>query len=329
MKLGTIMAASALLTLPALADDYPGVILSNDSVTLGVHLPDRERGAYRATRFDHAGLIHSVRYQGLEYFGPWRNAEDDPNSHEFVNGPADTFNVMGYGESDSFVRLGVGVLNKPAGETEFRWDHTYEIADFGQWHHLQSEDAISFEQVLNGPDGWAWTYRKTVRLLEDGFRLEYELNNRGQQAIDLSPESYNHNFYVFGDHSVDDQYRVEIPYPIQLSAERWGQPQELDPRVHLSNGPDGGRVTLSGAIDGDTAIYQIFEGSESVSDHQITVRHISKETGEERGIHLSMDLPMKQLVVWTNGTALSPENFISLVVPAGERRQWQAQYRLF
>eukprot|EP00931_Biecheleriopsis_adriatica_P061795 TRINITY_DN37175_c0_g1_i1.p1 TRINITY_DN37175_c0_g1~~TRINITY_DN37175_c0_g1_i1.p1 ORF type:complete len:320 (+),score=40.18 TRINITY_DN37175_c0_g1_i1:76-960(+) len=291
--------------------DFPMVTLKNADVELAIHLPNLEEGSYRATRFDHAGLIHSVRYRGMEYFSQWLDAPHDPFSHEAVNGPVDSYGVLGYGDSDSFVRIGVGVLSKPAGETEFRWNHTYEITDFGTWQWKVNDKSIQFEQVISGPDGWAFVYRKTVHLTQHGFRLEYHLNNTGSQ--DITTDVYNHNFVSFENLPMDSQYVLEVPYNLTAA--------KVDPRVQLQ----GGELQLLVPIlTQEENLFMQLNGSPHISDHRIAVRHSSSG----RGLEISMDQPMSRLVVWANNRALAPENFIDVHVPAKESRHWCAEYKL-
>lgn len=292
--------------------DFPQVSLKNGAVEMTIFLPDLEHGSYRSTRFDHAGLIHSLRYKGMEYFGPWLKNKHDPYSHEAVNGPADSYGVLGYGDTDSFVRVGVGILAKPVGERQFSWNRTYEIEDFGRWEWKECGDAIHFEQRVEGPDGWAFVYRKTVQLTQEGFRLQYELCNNGER--DINTEVYNHNFLAFGKFPVDSQYSVEVPYALRAA--------KLDPRVSL----DGGRLSLHSAIgdEDETRLFMQMDGSKQIIDHRIAIRHASSC----RSLEISMDRPLKRLVVWANDQAIAPENFVDVHVPAGETRHWSAEYKV-
>jgi len=275
---------------------------------MAIYLPNLDQGSYRATRFDHAGLIHSLRYRGMEYFGQWLKAEHDPFSHEAVNGPVDSYGVLGYGDSDSFVRVGVGVLAKPAGESEFCWDHTYKIMDFGTWQWEQHEDSIHFEQIIDGPDGWAFIYRKAVVLTQDGFRLQYELQNTGSREIEM--DVYNHNFLAFDSFPMDSQYSLEVPFELKTA--------DTDPRIQLQ----GGRLQLLTAIY-DKALFMRMNGSPQVTDHKITVSHSSG-----RALQVSMDQPLSRMVVWANDRAIAPENFIDIHVPVKETRHWSAEYKV-
>ena len=111
---------------------YPSTEIANDQVSMKIYLPDKERGLYRATRFDWSGVIGSVQYQGHEYFGYWKDTHD-PMVHEDLTGPVEGYIEpgLGYKEAkpgDGFIRIGVGIIEKPD-ETEYRMFDTYKILD--------------------------------------------------------------------------------------------------------------------------------------------------------------------------------------------------------
>ena len=56
---------------------------------------------------------------------------------------------------------------------------------------------VEFSQELTGPSGYAYAYRKTVRLAKDQPRmtLEHSLKNTGRRVIESNV--YNHNFFVY------------------------------------------------------------------------------------------------------------------------------------
>jgi hypothetical protein len=98
-------------------DTPPQVEISNGLVKAKVWIPDPEKGYYRGTRFDWAGVISSLKYKGHEYFGVWKGTSEP---HNEIVGPAESFTandkVLGYNEAkvgDTFMRIGVGLCEKP------------------------------------------------------------------------------------------------------------------------------------------------------------------------------------------------------------------------
>src|SRR5882724_11529590 len=135
MKLLLTMFA---MTMLANAAEVPEATISNGTIKARFYLPDAERGYYRGTRFDWAGVIPSLEYKGHNYFGVWFDRYD-PKLHDAITGPVEEFvtgdSALGYDEAkvgDKFVRIGVGALRKPQ-DTRFERFKTYEIVDNGKW----------------------------------------------------------------------------------------------------------------------------------------------------------------------------------------------------
>src|ERR1043166_5238617 len=172
MRLSILFCLSVGLAGHALmAAGYPEAEISNGLIRAKLLLPDPERGSYRGTRFDWSGIISSLQYQGHEYFGRWYERHD-PKIHDAITGPVEEFRTndsgLGYDEAKTggtFVRIGVGTVRKPE-EEAYRPFETYEIVDPGKWKVKKHKDSIEFTHELNGGNGYAYVYRKTVRLVQ-------------------------------------------------------------------------------------------------------------------------------------------------------------------
>src|SRR5262249_25618630 len=154
------------------------------------YLPDAQQGYYRATRFDWAGVISSLEFRGHNFFGQWFERYD-PKIHDAITGPVEEFLTKGAGlgfdeakPGESFVKIGVGAVRKPD-QPQFRQFQTYEIADSGKWSTRKGPDWIEFTQELSDTGGYAYVYKKTVRLTKDQpeLVLEHNLKNTGRKAI--------------------------------------------------------------------------------------------------------------------------------------------------
>jgi len=189
-----------------LAEDYPKAEISNGLIRAEVMLPDPQNGSYRGTRFDWSGVISSLQFSGHEYFGRWYERHD-PKLHDAITGPVEAFQTndkgLGYDEAKAggtFIRIGIGTLRKPE-EKDYRPYDTYEIVDSGKWTTRKHKDRIEFTQRLKSDQGYAYVYRKTVRLVKGKpqLLLEHSLKNTGSKVIETN--QYNHNFFVI-DHEV-------------------------------------------------------------------------------------------------------------------------------
>jgi hypothetical protein len=196
------------------AAKVPEAEISNGLVRAKLYLPDARSGFYCGTRFDWSGVIYNLEYRGHNYFGPWfkthdpgiRDIEFKPDINGFAAGtpsasmgPVEEFsNPIGYSEAaagGTFIKVGVGILRKPD-EPKYAWYTRYEIVDPGQWTVHTRPDAVEFLHEVKGTSGYAYAYRKTVRLSKGKpeLVLEHSLKNTGKQRIETPV--YAHNFFV-------------------------------------------------------------------------------------------------------------------------------------
>ena len=76
-------------------------ILKNDKLKVKVYLPDAEKGFYRGTRFDWAGVFGEIEFAGHKIFGPWKDTHD-PTNHDDIIGPCEEFGIdkpLGYDDA--------------------------------------------------------------------------------------------------------------------------------------------------------------------------------------------------------------------------------------
>jgi hypothetical protein len=188
--------------------------ISSSSIRATLYLPDAQSGYYRGTRFDWSGVIASLKWNGHEYFGQWFDRYD-PKIHDAITGPVEEFltgeSGLGYAEAkpgETFVRIGVGAVRKPV--DRLRRFETYEIVDPGKWTVNKATDRIEFVHELGDTSGYAYVYRKTVRLIKDTLVLEHRLKNTGRKAIATSV--YNHNFFTMDRQTTGPDIVVRFPF---------------------------------------------------------------------------------------------------------------------
>jgi hypothetical protein len=191
------------------AADPPQKEISGGGIRAKINLPDIKDGYYKSTRFDWAGQIFSLEYGGHNYYGPWYTLRREGvrdfiyEGNEIVvggpssaTGPAEEYSVLGYDEAQpggAFVKIGIGAL-KRTDTTGYDRYKFYQVADPGKWEIRSGPNFIEFTQTLNGPSGYAYVYRKAVRLAADKpeMTLEHSLKNTGARPI--VGAVYNHNF---------------------------------------------------------------------------------------------------------------------------------------
>jgi hypothetical protein len=283
---------------------------------VSLHLPDAEHGYYRGTRFDWSGLIEAVEYAGHRFYGPLHE-EHDPHVHDCVGGPAEEFAMfhpMGFDEAapgESFVKVGVGLLERSTPDA-YCFDGNYRMVRPGDWTVDREPTAATFTHTLEGERGWAYRYRKTVRL-EDGepaFTIHHVLENLGDKTIDI--DHYSHNFTIIDDVPYGPDYTVEVPFatdaPVALGHHAWF----LDDRIHVEKPLEDG--VLWGPL---------FEGTDPGTHNAAIVRN--RKTGAS--VSFRGDAPITRMVFWAVERAACPEPFIHIYLEPGQTKEWSTTYR--
>jgi hypothetical protein len=308
------MLARRMVT--SLGDDFPRMELSSGELAVSLYLPDAERGYYRGTRFDHAGIVRRVEHAGHRFYAPLYPVHD-PHRHDSICGPVDEFAMfepMGFAEAEEgepFVKIGVGLLRKGSSDT-YRFDGRYPVARFGAWETEGGGDRVSFTQELRGGRGWAYRYVKTVRLLpgEPVMALERHLENRGDRTIDIV--QYNHNFTLIDGLPYGPGYRVMFPFeaatPRRIQDVGWFR---------------GHAIELDRPLGQRSLWLPVFEGDDPGGYHAARICNL--ESGA--AVELNGDAPITRMVFWAVERAVCPEPFLRVHLPPGASMTWTTRYR--
>lgn len=306
--------------LPA-QEPPPQVLLRNRSATARVYLPDAWKGYYRATRFDWSGQVFSLRTRNHEYFGQWYDSVD-PLRHDSIMGPVEEFRTggaaLGYAEAAAggeFVRIGVGILRKPD-DRPFETFRTYEIVDAGQWKIRRARAWVEFTHMIRPANGYAYEYRKKVRLVRQKPQLviEHTLKNTGAKAIET--DQYNHNFFVIDGLSLGPGVRVIFPFDLQEV--RTFSADFVENR--------GNRIEIVKEIPAGASAIGEFRGfSSRAADYDIRVEHEAAGAG----VRIRGSLPLVRLVFWCMRRTFCPEPYVHLSIPPGRQISWRLTYDFY
>lgn len=317
------LAALCLLAGLALPGQTPPpqAFIKNRSLTARIYLPDAVNGYYRATRFDWSGQVFSLRTLHHEYFGQWFERYD-PLLHDSIMGPVEEFrtgsSALGYDEAPvggEFVRIGVGILRRPdAGP--FQPFRTYEIVDPGVWRVRAGRSWVEFQHSIRPANGYAYVYRKVVRLVKQQPKMEigHTLLNTGAKTIETA--QYNHNFFVIDGLPAGPGVSVEFPF-------------ELETVRPFSAGfvrNSGRRIEIVEEIpEGRSAIGEFRGFSSDARDYEIRVAHAPAGAG----VRIRGSLPLERLVFWCTRRTFCPEPYVRLSVPPGRRVSWKLTYEFY
>lgn len=315
------LIAAMMMPLAQSQTQFPQTEISNGKITARFLLPDAERGYYRGTRFDWSGAISSLKTAHHEYFGQWFPTYD-PKIHDAIMGPVEEFvkgdTAIGYGEDagGTFLRIGVGIVRKPAGEAKYERFKTYEIVDPGKRSLRQGKDWIEFTHDVAGAGGYGYHYTKTVRLKKNQnvMVIEHALKNTGTKPIVTS--QYDHNFFVIDGQPSGPGNRVQFTFPLKPDNFNSGgavqvQGKEISYLKELQTGQSAfGEFTGFGA---------------TASDYDIRLEHGKAGAG----VHITGSLPLSKLVFWSIRTTFCPEAYVDLNIAPGAEMKWTYTYEFY
>jgi hypothetical protein len=300
------------------APQFPQAELANSSIRATLYLPNAQAGYYRGTRFDWSGVISSLKWNGHEYFGPWFERHD-PKIHDAISGPVEEFLTndagLGYAEAkpgESFVRIGVGAVKKPD-EPAYRRFETYEIVDPGEWTVKKGANQIEFVHELRGTAGYAYVYRKTLRLLKDSLVLEHRLKNTGRKPI--STLVYNHNFFTLDRQPTGPDIVVRFPFA----------PKAARALNDLAETRDKDVVFLKDFAKGQTVFTEVEGFGATAKDYDFRIEN--RKTGA--GVHIIGDRPLAKLLFWSANLTVCPEPYVDASVEPGKETSWRITYQFY
>jgi len=308
----------SILLVQAAAPAAPQATISAGQSRATLYLPDATTGYYRGTRFDWSGSVASLDWQKHSYFGQWFE-KYDPRLHDAITGPVEEFltgeTALGYAEAapgGTFVRIGIGVLRKPA-EASFQRFGRYEIVDPGTWQTHAGKDRIEFVHTLKDGTGYAYTYRKTLRLSGESLIIEHELKNTGRKPI--ATTVYDHNFFTLDGKTTGPDNVVRFPFAVKAS-------RPLNGMLEIR----GRELAIARAFEPKENIFTELEGfGPAASDYGFEMEN--RATGA--GVRVSSDRPLAKLVFWSAYRTVCPEPYIDASVEPGRATSWRITYTFY
>jgi hypothetical protein len=311
----------------------PQIEISNQAIRARLYLPDSAEGFYRATRFDWSGVIHSLVYQGHDYYGPWFS-QFDPSVRDFTHrdgqivvgsvsamtGPVEEFQrPVGYDAAaagGTFIKVGVGVLRKPddANYVAFK---PYEIVDSGKWKVNKKADSVEFVQELNdSPSGYGYVYSKTIRLTPGKAEMvmSHRLTNTGRQRIQTNV--YNHNFLVLDRLPPGPDYTITVPYEIKTT-------RPPDPQFAAIR---GNRIAYAKALENQERVaFPILGFGPDAKDYDFRIENAKAGAG----MRITGDRPLSNVALWSIRSVLAVEPFLDVVAEPGKDFTWSYTYTYY
>jgi len=316
------IAPPANSTSPASAlDNLPSKTISNGIVSAKVYLPDAF-GFYRATRFDHAGMITHITYKNYDYGKYWfvktspnvQNFTYDAdglvaNNNNIAAGPVEEFGENGFeagGVNGRFLKLGVGILQRNT--QKYDRFHTYPILNGGKRTTSATKNSIRFTQTVSGDaSGYGYSLTKTVRIVPGKAQLVIEdrLKNTGKKPIDTTV--YNHHFMTLS----PGEDGVELEAPFKLTNAR---PMPADVVKF-----DGNRMRYLRGLTGQEQVASDLTGfTNAISDNDFKIT----DTKSGFGVRIRADLPVSRLLWWSVPSTMGIEPYMDIKLKPGEEMHW-------
>lgn len=292
-------------------DDWPRAILKNKQLEITVALPDPEKGFYRGTRFEHAGIATSIKFTGTEFTGPFFLYNNI--NRIIVAGTAEEFdspiNYETVKTGEPFLKMGVGLFIKPVGE-KYEFPAIYWPVKIFPWTYRINPSSITFKQIVNEKNGIAYEYEKTLRIIGEKpeFRIEHKLTNTGQMPLETS--QYCHNFTEIDGRKIGAGYSARYNVPVKMQPQR----RKRDDIVLSRDTFFFNRL--------DTAFFtKLFVES---PDEYVSATVMDKKTG--KGICYSQDFIPERLTFYVDEYTISPEFFFRINLKLGETQTWTRTY---
>jgi hypothetical protein len=302
--------------------DAPSAQIGNGLITAKIYLPDSQKGFYRGTRFDRAGVIGSLTVEGQNFYGPWFDrVSPEVMDYMFtpdgivggpdsaISGPVEEFAPIGFEEAPSggsFLKIGVGRLRKPDAKA---YDHyrIYDIADAGLRSTLTAKDAITFVQDVK--DGYRYT--KTLRLIQGKPQLaiEHSLTNKSGKLI--STTVYDHNFLTLSPGNRD----IVANFPFAIMP-------DTRPDPTLVRVEDNHFAYQRALTDKESVSFHISGFGQSQKDYDIQVGNA--RTGA--GMRVTADQPLTEINVWSIRNVMAVEPYIAIALKSGATKRWTYTY---
>jgi hypothetical protein len=314
--------------------DYPQMELSNGILRAKFYLPDANKGFYRGTRFDWAGVIGSLEYKGHDYLAPFFEKFDTSVAdveianpiragiNSAASGPVEEFigadgTALGYAEAkpgETFCKIGVGSLRKINNEAYSSYTN-YSIVNGGKRGTKSGADWIGFTQELECGSGYAYRYEKTIRFVknESLMEIEHRLLNTGKRVIETMV--YDHNFLSIDHLQTGPSIVISFPFSPRATQDMGGLGEIR-----------GKQLLFSKDLRGSDTFYTELTGfGKDASDYEIRVEN--QRTGA--GVLITGDRPLATVGLWAVRTVVAPEPYIAIHVPVGQEFRWTYRNRFY
>ena len=288
-------------------------ILKNRNLEIYIDFPDEN---YNFSRFDWTGKISKVSFHGV----PVSTAErtDDVDENLFGKAFYNEFGIdtaLGFEDveiGDWFHKIGVGLLKKTAKTYDFYKKHDIKPAKFEVFTKPNQLVIICKSETKSG---YTYILKKTITLLESGFKIDYSLQNTGVK--DLITDEYVHNFIAINDDLMGSNYVLKFPFKLK--------PESFDEIVNSEQKIDivGDSMKFNGSPKEQFFFSNVTGNKEEVAKWELM------NIKSKIAISESATFSTNKINVWGWEHVISPELFHKIHVKPGDTSEWSRTFNVY
>ena len=163
----------------------------------------------------------------------------------------------------------------------------------------RTADSVEFTQELTDPaSGYAYLYRKTVRLTpgKPQLVLEHSLTNTGKKSIDTTV--YDHNFFPIDGRPIGPGVSFTFPFDIKAVG-------DIAPRAEVR----GKRLVYLQELEQGKSVATEIEGFRpAATDYDIRLEN----AGAGAGVRITGDHPLSRIYFWSIRATACVEPYIAM-----------------
>lgn len=288
-------------------------ILKNKNLEIYIDFP---LGSYTFSRFDWTGKITAVKFKGIDVSGNEKSNREinDIYGKGFYNefGIETPVGFDDCEEGEWFPKIGVGLLKKEGVSYSFMKAYETQPADFKV--KIESNKVI-IDCHSKNTNGYAYTLKKEIELLEDSFVIRYHLHNTGEKLI--ATNEYNHNFLAINKELIGTDYILKFPF--QIKPQLFGATVNPEGIVEIGDH----KITFNNTPD-EQFFFSNLNGNKCVEAYWELIN-----TKSEIGISETGSFKTSKVNLWGWKHVVSPELFFDVHVNPGQTIEWSRTYNLF
>ena len=179
--------------------------------------------------------------------------------------------------------------------------------------HDTGQGSDHFVHELNHASGYAYRYRKVLRLAGDSLIIEHELANTGGKPI--VTQVYNHNFFTLDRRTTGPDIVVRFPFA----------PKPARPFNGLAE-VRGREIAFLRELQPNENVFSELEGFGATAAHA-GFEMENRATGA--GVRVTGDRPLHKLLFWSAVKTVCPEPYVDVSVEPGRSSSWRTTYTFY